>query len=159
MSEHEKHTEFLRQCVLYDESARRRKLVENISQLQRDMRCVRRAVWLMAILTAAIMAGLGYGIILGDNFPYNLPQFITNLICALGMGSLISLVAFAGLGMVFRMRLDQQREKCRQLVSRLLESRLGKPVTTPMREMLDNRVGGRQGRPGCVANELNDYSV
>lgn len=65
MSEHEKHTEFLRQCVLYDESARRRKLVENISQLQRDMRCVRRAVWLMAILTAAIMAGLGYGIILG----------------------------------------------------------------------------------------------
>ena len=62
---HEKHTEFLRQCVLHDEGARRQELVENISQLQHDMRCVRRAVWLMAILTELIMAGLGYGIILG----------------------------------------------------------------------------------------------
>ena len=46
MSEHQKHTEFLRHCILYDESAKRQELHERITQIQRDARCVRRAVWL-----------------------------------------------------------------------------------------------------------------
>jgi hypothetical protein len=142
MSEHQKHTEFLRQCILYDESARRQELAEGISQIQRDARCVRRAVWLMAMLIALVVAGLGYEMILVDNFPYNLPQLIINLVCALGIGSLISLLVFMGLGMVYRRKLDQQREECRQLVARLLESRLGKPVTTPLRH---NRAGEGDG--------------
>ena len=153
MSDHEKHTEFLRQCILYDESARRQELHEGITRIQRDARCVRRAVWLMALLTALVVAGLGYEVILVDNFPYNIPQSIINIICGLGMGSLISLLAFMGLGMVYRMKLDQRREECRQLVARLLESRLGKPVTTPLRDMRDNRAGGGDGRTGRVANE------
>ena len=159
MSDHEKHTEFLRQCILYDESARRQELHEGITQIQRDARCVRRAAWLMAMLTALVVAGLGYEMILVDNFPYNLPQFIINLICALGMGSLISLLAFMGLGMVYRMKLDQHREECRQLVARLLESRLGKPVTTPLRDMPDNRAGEGDGRTVRAANEGNGSSV
>ncbi len=152
MSEHQKHTEFLRQCILYDESARRQELHEGISRIQRDARCVRRAVWLMAVLIALVVAGLGYELILVDNFPYNLPQFIINIICGLGLGSLISLLAFVGLGMVYRMKLDRQREECRQLVARLLESRLGRPVTTPLR---DHRVGREDGGIVRVANEDN----
>jgi hypothetical protein len=155
MSEHQKHTEFLRQCILYDESARRQELHEGITRIQRDARCVRRAVWLMALLTALVVAGLGYEVILVDNFPYNIPQSIINIICGLGMGSLISLLAFMGLGMVYRMKLDQRREECRQLVARLLESRLGKPVTTPLRDMRDNRIGEGEGRTVRVANEVN----
>ena len=134
MSEHQKHTEFLRQCILYDESAQRHELVEGIARIQRDARCVRRAVWLMAILTALSVFGLGYGTVLVDNFPYNTPQFVVNLIYALGLGSLISLLAFLGLGMVYRWKLDQRREECRQKVARLLESRLGKPVATSWRD-------------------------
>jgi hypothetical protein len=155
MSDHEKHTEFLRQCILYDKSARRQELHEGITQIQRDARCVRRAVRLMAMLTALVVAVLGYEMILVDNFPYNIPQFIMNIICGLGMGSLISLLAFMGLGMVYRMKLDQRREECRQLVARLLESRLGKPVTTPLRDMRDNHVGEGDGRTVCAANEVN----
>jgi len=97
----------------------------------------------MAMLIALVVAGLSYEVILVDNFPYNLPQLIINLVCALGIGSLISLLTFMGLGMVYRSKLDQQREECRQLVSRLLESRLGKPVTTPLR---DNRAGEEDAR-------------
>ena len=159
MSDHEKHTEFLRQCLLYDESTRRQELHERITRIQRDARCVRRAVWLMAMLIALVVAGLGYEVILVDNFPYNLPQLIINLVCALGIGSLISLLAFMGLGMVYRMKLDQHREECRQLVARLLESRLGKPVTTPLRAMRDNRNGEGEGRTVRVANEVNDSAV
>ena len=159
MSDHEKHTEFLRQCILYDESARRQELHERITRIQRDARCVRRATWLMAMLIALVAAGLGYEVILVDNFPYNLPQLIINLVCALGMGSLISLLAFMGLGMVYRRKLDQQREECRQLVARLLESRLGKPLTTPLRDIRDIRAGNGDGGIVRVANEDNGSPV
>jgi type VI protein secretion system component VasF len=134
MSEHQKHTEFLRQCIRYDESATRQELEEGITRVQRDARCVKRAVWLMAILTALVVAGLGYGTVLVANFPYNAPQAIVNLIYALGLGALISLVVFAGLGMGYRWKLDQRREECRQKIAKLLESRLGKPVTTPSQD-------------------------
>jgi hypothetical protein len=159
MSEHQKHTEFLRQCILYDESAKRQELHEGITQIQRDARCVQRAVWLMAMLIALVVAGLCYEVILVDNFPYNMPQFIINIICGLGMGSLISLLAFMGLGMIYRRKLDQQREECRQLVARLLESRLGKPGTTPLRDMRDNRISEGNGRTVRVANEANGSPV
>ena len=153
MSDHQRHTKFLRDCIRYDESARRQELMEEIVRLQRDARCVRRAMWLMAILTALAVAGLGYPAILVENFSYNTPQFIVNLICALGLASLICLLVFVGLGMAYRKKLDQRREECRQLVTRLLESRLGKPVTTPMRDRRDNRVGEGDGRTVRVANE------
>jgi hypothetical protein len=132
ISDHQKHTEFLRECIRYDESARRQELMTEIVRIQCDARCVRRAVWLMAMLAALALFGLGYGTILVDNFPYNTPQFIVNLVWALGLGALISLVAFMGLGMVYRWKLNQRREECRQRVARLLESRLGKPVATPL---------------------------
>ena len=153
MSEHQKHTEFLRHCLRYGESTEHQALDKRITQIQRDERCVRRAVWLMAILTALVVAGLGYPAILVENFPYSAPQFIVNLICALGLASLICLLVFAGLGMAYRKKLDQRREECRQLVTRLLESRLGKPVATPLRDMRDHRAGEGDGRTVRVANE------
>jgi hypothetical protein len=64
---------------------------------------------------------------------------------ALGVGSLISLVAFVILGMVYRCRLDQRREECRQLVATFLESRLGNPLGAPLREHPAN-----EGSPGAV---------
>ena len=110
----------------------------------------------MAILIALVMAGFVYGTILVDNFPYNVPQFIVNLVCALGLGSLISLLAFVGLGLVYRWKLDQRREECRQRIARLLESRLGKSLTTPWR---DNRDGEEDDRAGRVAGKVNDSPV
>ena len=89
-----------------------------------------------------------------SNFPYNLPQYVINIVCGLGMGSLISLLAFVGLGMVYRRKLDQQRDECRQLVARLLESRLGKPVATPLRDRRDNHTGKGDGTTVRVAAEV-----
>lgn len=139
MSEHERETAFLRQCIHHDESPGRRALEDRIIQIQRDERCVRRAVWLMALLVALAVAGLCYAAVLVDNFPYNIPQFIIKMIFAVGVASMICLVVFVGLRMVYRMKLDQRREECRQLVTKLLESRLGQPVTAPWRE---SRLGG-----------------
>jgi hypothetical protein len=134
MSDHQKHTEFLRECIRYDESARRQELMEEIVRIQRDARCVRRAVWLMAMLIALAMFGVGYGMALVNNFPYNSPQFVINTFCALGAGALISLLVFLVLGLVYRRKLDMRREECRQIVTGLLKSRLGKTATTSLQD-------------------------
>ena len=159
MSEHERHTEFLRQCLLYDESDARQKLEKGITQIQRDARCVRRAVWLMALLSALAVTGLSYGVLLVDNFLYNTPKFIINFIAALGFGSLISLLAFVGLGRVYRMKLDRRRDECRHLVTRLLESRLGKPVATPVPDPRGNRPGEGDRRNDPVGKGGNGSQV
>jgi hypothetical protein len=131
MSEHQKQTAFLRQCLLYDDTAERHELEENITQLQRNERCLRRAVWLMAVLVALAMAGLFYTAVVPADDPRNMSQFVaqfaSRVFCALGLGSLICLVAFTGLGVVHRNKLDQRREECRRIAAKLLESRLGKP--------------------------------
>jgi len=131
MSEHQKQTAFLRQCLLYDDTGERRELEESITQRQRNERCVRRAVCLMALLVALAMAGLCYSAVVPADDPHNLSQLVTQfdskVFCALGLGSLICLVVFTGLGMVHRNKLDQRREECRRLAAKLVESRLGKP--------------------------------
>jgi len=132
MSDHQRHTEFLRHCIRYDESARRQELMEEIARIQLDARCVRRAVWLMAMLAALVVFGLGYGVILVSNFPNDIPQFILNVFNVLAVSWLICILAFTGLGMVYRWKLDRRREECRHIVTRLLESRLGKTVATPL---------------------------
>jgi hypothetical protein len=135
MSEHQKQTAFLRQCLLYDDTAERHKLEERITQIQRDELCVRRAVWLMALLAALAMAGLGYAAVLMAEYPLNVSQFTARFVikafCALGAGSLFCLFGFLILGVIFRKELDQRREDCRRLALRVLESRLGQPCATP----------------------------
>jgi len=130
MSEHQKQTAFLRQCLLYDDTAERHKLDERIRELQRNDISVRRAVWLMVLFAALAMAGLCYVAVFVVDYPLNLPQLtaqlLTKILCALGLGSLICLLAFMGLGVVYRKELDQRREQCRQLATKLMESRLGK---------------------------------
>ncbi len=159
MNEHQKHTEFLRECLLYADNSQHQQLDKGIIQIQRDARCVWRMVWLMAMLTALAGVGLGYGVILVDNFPYSTQPFIINLICTLGVGSLICLVFLVGLGIVYRLRLDQRREECRQLVTRLLESRLGKPVTPPSKTMRAAHFDEQHGRTSRLANEVGNSSA
>jgi hypothetical protein len=107
-------------------------LEERIAQVQRNDRCVRRAVWFMTLLTALSGAGLAYGAVLQENFPYGKSWFVIKVLCELGLASLICLVAFAGLWMVYRKELNRLRGQCRRLAATLLESRLGKPRVIPL---------------------------
>ena len=132
----EQHTEtaFLRRCLRYDESAASRQLEKRISQVQGKSRCLNRARWLVAFLTALAVAGLGYAAVFQDRFPEQAflftTLFITNSIRAACLGSLISLLAFAGLGIVYSWELNRLRREVRQFVTKFLESRLGEPHAT-----------------------------
>jgi hypothetical protein len=140
---HQREAAFLRQAILYDDTAERHKLEQRITQIERDSRCVRRAVWLMALLTAVGIGGLCYCAVFLADFPDNMMQFSTRLVVkvfgALGLGSLISLLAFICLGIAYRQELKARREECRDLIAKLLESRLGKPLP-PVGSSPDNSI-------------------
>ena len=125
-----------------------------MTQIQRDERCVRRAVWLMAVFSALAVASLGYAAVFIESFPQDTSQLIIKIISVLGLASMICLVVFLGLRMVYRMKLDQRREEYRQLVTRLLEVRLGGPVTTPLQNI---RVGDGNGETVLIVAEVNGF--
>jgi uncharacterized membrane protein len=123
MSEHHRHTEFLKHCLRYDDSPEHQAMMEKLTRIQRELRIVQRASWLMGLLAALVVVSLTYPVILVHNFPYNMQRFIMNIFLALFMGLLISLVAFVGLGIILRKKMHRQREECRQLLMRLLAAR------------------------------------
>jgi hypothetical protein len=134
MSDHERETDFLRQCLRYENNAEHEQVGEAIARVQRDERCVWRAVWLMGLLAGLSLAGVCYAAVFLADSPEDMTRIVTPVIvkafCALGVGSLICLLAFAGLALLYRRDLDRRREECRRLATKLLDSRLGKPQKT-----------------------------
>jgi hypothetical protein len=129
----QKHKEmaFLRRCLRYDESAAGRHLEERIALIQSKHRSLSRARWLVAFLAALAVAGLGYAAVFQDRFPQQAfvftTLFITNAISAVCLGSLISLLAFIGLGVIYGRELNRLRDEGRRSITRFLESSLGTP--------------------------------
>jgi hypothetical protein len=105
-----------------------------MKQLQHNESCIGRGVWLMFLMGALAFAGLAYLAIFMEDFPHNIPgfmtRFITQVFCVMGLTSLICGPAFLGLGLIYRTELAQAREECRLRAAKLLESRLAKPRTT-----------------------------
>jgi len=132
MSEHPTETGFQTHSIVFDDADPRRKLEERIAQVQRDEGCVQRAASLMALFVVLGAVGFGYGAVLEQNFPYGQSSFVIKLICELGLAALISLVAFVGLLLSYRNKLNLLREECRGLVTKLLESHLGQPHIKPL---------------------------
>src|SRR5512141_2601387 len=102
MSAHQIETAFLSSVIPYADSDEPLKLQKSIAQLQRDERCVRRLAWAIVLFLTLWLAGVGYGGILQENFPYSLPEHVIHVFWGLVLASLICLVAFAGLLVVYR---------------------------------------------------------
>jgi len=142
-NEQQKEMSFLHHLMLYDETDERHVMEEKLTRAERNERCARRAVGLMVVLTALAVVGLGYAALLLEDFPPNTSQFVTRIFCAFGLASLVSLLAFAGFWLVSRGKLDDQREGCRRLVTRIMESRLGKPAGVLSPEIVRTRSPAR----------------
>jgi hypothetical protein len=125
MSAHQTEMAVLRQIILYEDSDECRKLERSLAQVQHAVRCVQRAAWVTTLFLLLALAGVAYGVLLHENFPYNGSELAFRALCELGLASLLCLVGFAGLLTVYRQKLNRLRKDCLQLVIRLLESRLG----------------------------------
>jgi len=131
MSEHEKVTAFLHHCICYDESPGRQALEDSLTRIQRDERCVHRGIRLMVLVALVAVAVFSYCMIFVETFPQDTSLWVVKIIAALGAASVICLTVFTGLRIIYRARLDERREECRQLIMKLLVSRLGQPVSLP----------------------------
>jgi len=149
MSEHETETAFLRHIILYDDSEERRKLEKSIAQVHRDTHCVQRVASVTALFPLLAIAGIAYGALLQESFPYNASDLVFRVLCVLGLASLVCLVGFAGLLTVYLRKLHRLQKEARQLVIRLLESRLGNPhvATLPGRHRVFAGGEAFQGAP------------
>jgi hypothetical protein len=131
MSEHERETEFLKHCLLYDQRAERHKLHERIMQVQRDERCVQRGVWWMGLLAMVTGAGLCYATLLMPEHPATVApmtrRLVTQTFCVVGLASLICMLVFRIMVAFYRHELRELREQARRMAVDLLETRLGKP--------------------------------
>jgi len=127
MNAHQRETSFLTQIIRYDDSDERLKLEKSIAQVRHDERCVQRVALVTALFPLLAIAGIAYGDILQENFLFIGSELVIKVLCELVLASLICLAAFAGLLAVYRKKLNRLREECCQLVTRLIESHLGKP--------------------------------
>jgi hypothetical protein len=133
MSECEREAEALPQPLMHEGSAYRQELDVEIAHIQRKARCAQRAAGMMALMTALGAAGLVYPAIMLDSLPWYVPNFIINLAYALGVGSLISLLAFAALASLYRKKLRQRKETCRQMTASVFGPPLGQVDNTSLR--------------------------
>jgi hypothetical protein len=143
MGEHETETAFLRHIILYDDSEERLRLDKSIAQVRRDTRCVQRVASVTVLFPLLALAGLAYGALLQTNSPYSGAELVLRVLCVLGLAALICLVGFAGLLTVYLSKLRRLQKEARQLVLRLLESRLGDPHVATMQG--SHRVQGGGG--------------
>jgi hypothetical protein len=99
-------------------AADRQKLQERLGEVQRNARCVGRAVRVMAFLTAFAVAGLGYSTVLIPDWPQTLRQFFmywpVKAHCALACASLSCAFAFVGLGLLYRRELSSLAQELTQ---------------------------------------------
>jgi hypothetical protein len=119
----QRKNDILAQCLRHDSSGELHRAEERISHAERDDRCLRRAMWLMALLFGLALAGLGYSaILLYEVAPYY-TRIIDHVFNVVGVASLISLVVFAALWIQCRHRIAAGREEVRHLVMKLLADR------------------------------------
>ena len=94
--EHKTEHTFLKQLIVHDASEASRLLQNDLTQAERDEKCIRRAVFSMVVLFMLSLAGLGYCAILLPDVFRNPSHLVMRSVCYLGLGSLMSQVAFLG---------------------------------------------------------------
>jgi hypothetical protein len=72
------------------------------------------------------LAGLGYITILDKDLPNSFYEVVFRIFCEILIASLVCLAGLAGLFTIYRGKSNRLLEECRQLVRRLLESKLDK---------------------------------
>jgi len=124
MLEHKTQAAFLRALVGYEDGDASLQLRASLGKADRELKCLRRTMFLLLILLMLSLAGLGYCAIL-------LPQIFTNpthpVIQSLGIVGLASLIAQVEI-MVYllwrRGAVDRLHRECRRRILLLVESQI-----------------------------------
>lgn len=96
MSEHQRHTAFLKRLVSFGDTPDCRELLERIQNAERDERSVRRKISGLILLVLLSIIGFGYvKLFAPDHFFYAWPVLV-RVFSVLSLGAVIGLVFFTG---------------------------------------------------------------
>jgi hypothetical protein len=131
MRDYNDETAFLVRMLSYDESHKSRAVQERIVRAQREQACVFKAtctVGLLALLTCFLSQ---------VNFFQSGPEIRLRIVCVLAIADLICMVTFAGVFLIYRLKLRRLRDQCRRIIGDVATRRLvgspdplGLPATT-----------------------------
>ncbi len=116
MSERQKQTVFLKRLLQNEESEQQQELQQRIAQAERDERCVRTAMHLVAVIGLLSISGICYEAVFVEDFFQNPTHLLTRVLAYLGLGSLISWVMFLGYYLWHRALTNRYCEECRRLL-------------------------------------------
>jgi len=86
----------LKLLIAHDTSEASCLLLRGLAQTEQDHKCIRRALFLVVLLFMLSLSGLGYCAILLPEVLSESRYHLSQTLCGLGLGSLVSLVAFLG---------------------------------------------------------------
>src|SRR4051812_609658 len=118
LTDYNKETAFLTEILFYDQSCESKHMDERIARVHREHACVRNAA-----CTAAAFALLTL-IVSRTDFVQSGSKLPLWALSIVGLASIICLVTFLCILIVYRVRLAKLRDECRGLVKKLLEARL-----------------------------------
>jgi len=131
MNSNEKEVAFLSRVLSYDDSRESRRLKARFAEAHADERCVqrvlRRAICLFALAGGIIACWRGFLTDEVSSAAWLSGDFLANGLSGLGLGLLVSCLVLAGLGVIYRKRVDLRRAEVCEFAASLLEARLGKP--------------------------------
>jgi hypothetical protein len=113
----------LRALILHDGTEEFQAVLRRLESAERDLRCLRRAVLLTGLLAALSLSGIGYGTLLLPEVVSQVPSVLVQVLYALAMSSLVSMLVFGGLWTHRRCTEKRTHEKCRVHAREIQESR------------------------------------
>src|SRR5687767_15028109 len=117
-------------------------LHERLSELQRNLPCVWRAVRVMVFLIGFAVVGLGYSTVFIPYWPQNMQQFVMFLPvkahCALGLASLGCGVFFTVLGLLYSRELAALRLQGERLAHEIPGAAHTRIIPLPVRRSAEN---------------------
>ena len=119
MSEREKQKRFLQELIRTDTSDTCRELQARIRKAERDERCVRTAVFLMAVLALLSGAGLAYSAVLLPEFFQSSTPLVVKIFAALALACGICLLGFSGFWWWYRKICNRLYNECRNWIMSL----------------------------------------
>jgi len=123
MTEYRKQAAFLKALMMYDDTVEHRVLAERIANAEKNERCLLCACRLVGLIALVGLTGLGYSAVLLPEFFDSATHIVIHIFSAMGLGSLLCLVAFLGLWFWYRSVLNRIHEECRRLITGMLDSR------------------------------------
>ena len=137
MSERQKAIKFLKALIQCDNSEHCHELRERVKRAERDEKCIRSALFLVAVLGLLSLSGIGYSAVLVHEFARFSSHISTKIFCALGLASLICIGVFLGVWLHHRAATNRVYDECRRFIHAFMESRFEVAHPSPMATTLE----------------------